>query len=462
MRMTFLGAAGTVTGSKYLLEHRDQHVLIDCGLFQGYKQLRLHNWDPFQLPVRDLQAIVLTHAHLDHSGYLPVLARNGYRGPVYATPATCELVKILLRDSGRLQEEEAEFANRHGFSKHAPALPLYTEQDAERALKLLHPVELHHRVTIVPGLSILLRGAGHILGAATVEIVADGITLVCSGDLGRPNDPLMLAPETIEQTDYLLIESTYGDRRHPEESPEKQLAEVITHTALRHGITLVPSFAVGRAQLLMYHLYRLKQQHAIPDLPIYLNSPMATDVTRLYQRFRSEHRLSLEDCEGMCQGTHFVRATRDSIELDQQRTPAVIIAASGMATGGRVLHHLKALAPNPLNTLLIPGFQAGGTRGAQIIAGAPSVRIHGKEVPIRAEVVPMETLSAHADADEIIEWLRGFKRPPKHTYVVHGEPNASDVLRRRISLELGWSVSVPEYRDSVELTPIDPSSSSSS
>ncbi|OYQ26838.1 MBL fold metallo-hydrolase [Pseudomonas mandelii] len=461
MRMTFLGAAGTVTGSKYLLEHRDQHVLIDCGLFQGYKQLRLHNWDPFQLPVRDLQAIVLTHAHLDHSGYLPVLARNGYRGPVYATPATCELVKILLRDSGRLQEEEAEFANRHGFSKHAPALPLYTEQDAERALKLLHPVELHHRVTIVPGLSILLRGAGHILGAATVEIVADGITLVCSGDLGRPNDPLMFAPETIEQTDYLLIESTYGDRRHPEESPQKQLAEVITRTALRHGITLVPSFAVGRAQLLMYHLYRLKQQHAIPDLPIYLNSPMATDVTRLYQRFRSEHRLSLEECEGMCQGTHFVRATRDSIELDQMRTPAVILAASGMATGGRVLHHLKALAPNPLNTLLIPGFQAGGTRGAQIIAGAPSVRIHGKDVPIRAEVVPMETLSAHADADEIIEWLRGFKRPPKHTYVVHGEPNASDVLRRRISLELGWSVSVPEYRDSVDLTLIDPSSSSS-
>ncbi|WP_172901203.1 MBL fold metallo-hydrolase RNA specificity domain-containing protein [Pseudomonas frederiksbergensis] len=452
MRMTFLGAAGTVTGSKYLLEHRDQHVLIDCGLFQGYKQLRLHNWDPFQLPVRDLEAIVLTHAHLDHSGYLPVLVRNGYRGPVYATPATCELVKILLCDSGRLQEEEAEFANRHGFSKHSPALPLYTEQDAERALKLLRPVQLHHRVDIVPGMSILLRGAGHILGAATVEVVADGMTLVFSGDLGRPNDPLMFAPETIEQADYLLVESTYGDRRHPDEPPEDQLAEVITRTALRHGITLVPSFAVGRAQLLMYHLYRLQQKRAIPDLPIYLNSPMATDVTRLYQRFRSEHRLSLEECEGMCRVTRFVRSTRDSIELDQQRTPAVIIAASGMATGGRVLHHLKALAPNPLNTLLVPGFQAGGTRGAQIIAGAPSVRIHGTDVPIRAEVVPMETLSAHADCDEIMLWLRGFKRPPKHTYVVHGEPNASDVLRRRISLELGWSVSVPEYRDSVELT----------
>ncbi|EXF94479.1 beta-Casp domain-containing protein [Pseudomonas fluorescens HK44] len=452
MRMTFLGAAGTVTGSKYLLEHHDKHVLIDCGLFQGYKQLRLHNWDPFHLPVRDLEAIVLTHAHLDHSGYLPVLVRNGYRGPVYATPATCELVKILLLDSGRLQEEEAEYANRHGFSKHDPALPLYTEQDAHRALKLLRPLELHHWVDIAPGISIQLRCAGHILGAATVEVLAEGISLVFSGDLGRPNDPLMFTPETIEQADYLLVESTYGDRQHPVESPEEQLAEVINRTALRHGITLVPSFAVGRAQLLMYHLYRLKQKKAIPDLPIYLNSPMATDVTRLYQRFRSEHRLSLEECEGMCHAAHFVRSVRDSIDLDQQRTPAVIIAASGMATGGRVLHHLKALAPNPLNTLLVPGFQAGGTRGAQIVAGAPSVRIHGKDVPIRAEVVPMGTLSAHADGDEIMQWLRGFKRPPKHTYVVHGEPNASDVLRRRISLELGWSVSVPEYRDSVELT----------
>ncbi|CAI8818008.1 MBL fold metallo-hydrolase RNA specificity domain-containing protein [Pseudomonas sp. IT-P294] len=457
MRMTFLGAAGTVTGSKYLLEHRGRHVLIDCGLFQGYKQLRLHNWDPFQLPVSDLDAIVLTHAHLDHSGYLPVLVRNGYRGPVYATPATCELVAILLLDSGRLQEEEAEFANRHGFSKHTPALPLYTEKDAERALKLLRPVELHHRVNILPDVAILLRGAGHILGAATVEVTADGITLLCSGDLGRPEDPLMFAPESVEQADYLLVESTYGDRKHPQESPQAQLADVITRTTLRHGITLVPSFAVGRAQLLMYHLYRLKQQHAIPDVPIYLNSPMATDVTHLYQRFGSEHRLSAQDCEGMCSVAHFVRTTRESIELDQQRTPAVIIAASGMATGGRVIHHLKTLAPNPINTLLIPGFQAGGTRGAHIIAGAPSVRIHGKDVPIRAEVVPMETLSAHADADEIMQWLRGFKRPPKHTFVVHGEPNASDVLRRRISVELGWSVSVPEYRENVELTRNDSS-----
>ena len=461
MRITFLGAAGTVTGSKYLLEHGNQHLLVDCGLFQGYKQLRLHNRDPFQLPISSLNAIVLTHAHLDHSGYLPVLVRNGYRGPVYATPATCELVKILLLDSGRLQEEEAEFANRHGFSKHSPALPLYTEQDAAQALKLLRPVELHHRVEITAGMTILLRGAGHILGAATVEVVADGQTLVFSGDLGRPDDPVMLAPETVEQADYLLVESTYGDRQHPVEAPQAQLADVITRTALRRGITLVPSFAVGRAQLLMYHLYQLKSQRAIPDIPIYLNSPMATDVTLLYQRFRSEHKLSMQDCEGMCHVAQFVHTVDESRALDQQRTPAVIIAASGMATGGRVVHHLKALAPNPNNTLLMPGFQAGGTRGAQIVAGVPSVRIHGEDVPIRAEVVAMQTLSAHADADEIMQWLRGFKRPPKHTFVVHGEPNASDVLRRRISLELGWSVSVPEYRDSVELSSIDLTAGSS-
>lgn len=455
MRITFLGAAGTVTGSKYLLEHHEQHVLVDCGLFQGYKQLRLHNRDPFPLPPGGLDAIVLTHAHLDHSGYLPVLVRNGYRGPVYATPATCELVKILLLDSGRLQEEEAEFANRHGFSKHNPALPLYTEQDAARALKLLRPVELHHKFQIVPGMTIELRCAGHILGAATVTVVADGQSLVFSGDLGRPDDPLMLAPETVEQADFLLVESTYGDRKHPAESPHQQLAEVINRTALRRGITLVPSFAVGRAQLLMYHLYQLKRTKAIPDLPVYLNSPMATDVTGLYQRFRSEHKLSAQDCDGMCHVAQFVQTVQDSRELDQMRTPAVIIAASGMATGGRVVHHLKALAPNALNTLLMPGFQAGGTRGAQIVAGAASVRIHGRDVPINAEVVPMQTLSAHADADEIMQWLRGFKRPPKHTFVVHGEPNASDTLRRRISLELGWPVSVPEYRDSVDLARFD-------
>lgn len=451
MKLTFLGAAGTVTGSKYLLEHNATRVLIDCGLFQGYKQLRLRNWQHLPLSVRELDAVVLTHAHLDHSGYLPVLVREGYRGPIYATEATCELARILLLDSGRLQEEEAEYANRRGYSKHHPAQALYTEEDAERALKQLHPLSLRHPFEIEKDLHLYLRSAGHILGAATVEIKTAEQTLVFSGDLGRPNDPVMPAPELIEHADILLVESTYGDRQHPKETPEKPLADIINRTLLRHGITLVPSFAVGRAQLLMYYLYRLKKDHMIPDIPVYLNSPMATDTTALYQRFHSEHRLSAHECAEMCSNVHFVRSVDESRQLDQLRDPAVIIAASGMATGGRVLYHLRALAPNPRNTLLFSGFQAGGTRGADIVAGAASVRMHGEDVPIRAEVCAIGTLSAHADADEIMQWLRGFKQPPKHTYVVHGEPNAADTLRRRISQELGWSVSVPEHLETVEL-----------
>ncbi|MBM5456440.1 MBL fold metallo-hydrolase [Pseudomonas sp. P66] len=451
MQLTFLGATGTVTGSKYLLQHNSTQVLVDCGLFQGYKQLRLRNWQSLPIPVDEIDAVVLTHAHLDHSGYLPVLVRNGFRGPIYATAATCELVRILLLDSGRLQEEEADYANRRGYSKHHPAQALYTEEEAKRALAHLRPLELHHSVEIVDGLQVYLRSAGHILGAATVEINAGGQTIVFSGDLGRPNDPIMRTPELIENADILLVESTYGDRQHPKEAPETYLANVINQTLLRHGITLVPSFAVGRAQLLMYYLYALKREHRIPDIPVYLNSPMASDTTALYQRFHQEHRLSAEECAAMCRSTHIIRTVDESKHLDQLRDPAVIIAASGMATGGRVLHHLKALAPNPRNTLLFSGFQAGGTRGADIIAGVRTIRMHGEDVPIRAQVSAMESLSAHADADEIMQWLRGFKRPPRHTFVVHGEPHAADTLRRRISLELGWSVSVPEHLETVEL-----------
>lgn len=451
MQLTFLGATGTVTGSKYLLQHNSTQVLVDCGLFQGYKQLRLRNWQSLPIPVDEIDAVVLTHAHLDHSGYLPVLVRNGFRGPIYATAATCELVRILLLDSGRLQEEEADYANRRGYSKHHPAQALYTEEEAKRALAHLRPLELHHSVEIVDGLQVYLRSAGHILGAATVEINAGDQTIVFSGDLGRPNDPIMRAPELIENADILLVESTYGDRQHPKEAPETYLANVINQTLLRHGITLVPSFAVGRAQLLMYYLYALKREHRIPDIPVYLNSPMASDTTALYQRFHQEHRLSAEECAAMCRSTHIIRTVDESKHLDQLRDPAVIIAASGMATGGRVLHHLKALAPNPRNTLLFSGFQAGGTRGADIIAGVRTIRMHGEDVPIRAQVSAMESLSAHADADEIMQWLRGFKRPPRHTFVVHGEPHAADTLRRRISLELGWSVSVPEHLETVEL-----------
>lgn len=451
MRITFLGATGTVTGSKLLVEHAGKRVLIDCGLFQGFKQLRLRNWERLPIPPEQLDAVVLTHAHLDHSGYLPVLVRNGYKGPVYATAATAALAGILLPDSGYLQEEEAEYANRHGFSKHAPALPLYTVAEAEHALESFSCLPLHVPHEVVKGIRVQLRPAGHILGATTVEVSAGGISLVCSGDLGRLHDPIMAAPEPIVHADYLLVESTYGDRLHPVEGPEQLLADVINRTTARRGITVIPSFAVERAQTLMYYLYRLKRAGRIPDLPVYLNSPMATDATEIFLRFHSEHQLSRTDCEGMCRVAHIVRSVEESKRLNLLCEPAIIIAASGMATGGRVLHHLKAFAPNPRNTLLFSGFQVGGTRAAAIVGGARAVRIHGEEVPIRAEVVAMEHLSAHADADEIVQWLRGFAQPPRHTFVVHGEPAAADALRRRISLELHWNVSVPEYRDSVEL-----------
>lgn len=451
MRLFFLGGAGTVTGSKYLLDHNGKRLLVDCGLFQGYKQLRERNWDHFPVRPQRLDAIVLTHAHLDHSGYLPVLVKAGYRGPIYATEATCELARILLLDSGRLQEEEAEFANRHGFSRHAPALPLYTEEDAERTLRLLRPLPFNSSVDILGDLRVTMRPAGHILGAASVELRAGDITLGCSGDVGRPDDALMLPPQPLQAADYLLVESTYGNRHHTPTMAEDQLAEVITRTALRRGITVVPAFAVGRAQLLLHLIDKLKRAGRIPDLPIYLNSPMATDVTALYQRYGDLHRLNAEDCLGMCKVAHIVRSVDESKRLDDMRAPSVIIAGSGMATGGRVLHHLKSLAPDPRNTILLSGYQAGGTRGALIAGGADKVRIHGVDVPIRAEVVQLENLSAHADADEILDWLRQLPKPPKHTYVVHGEPDAADCLRRRISQELGWSASVAEHRQRVNL-----------
>ncbi|MDC7708633.1 MBL fold metallo-hydrolase RNA specificity domain-containing protein [Vogesella indigofera] len=452
MHLTFLGAAGTVTGSKYLLECSGRKILLDCGLFQGYKQLRLRNWAGLPFAPADLDAVVLSHAHLDHSGYLPALVRDGFRGPVYATEASCELAAILLPDSGYLLEEEAEYANRRGYSKHHPALPLYTEADAERALAYLRPLPFNQRREIFPDIQLLLRPAGHILGAATVTIEAEGSTLVCSGDLGRQHDPIMQPPQPIQNADYLLVESTYGDRTHPAESVKDILAEVINRTVGRHGITVIPSFAVARAQLLMYYIYKLKQSGRIPQqLPVYINSPMASDVTALYQQFRHLHKLSESECEGMCRVAHIVRSVDESKRLNQTKEPSIIIAASGMATGGRVLHHLKAFAPNPRNTLLFSGFQAGGTRGALIVAGADSVRIHGQDIPIRAEVVALEHLSAHADGNEILQWLTGFSTAPRQVFVIHGEPAAADALRRRISLELNWHATVPEHQQRVAL-----------
>jgi metallo-beta-lactamase family protein len=448
--LTFLGAAGTVTGSKFLLEYSGVRLLLDCGLFQGFKPLRLRNWAHFPVDVRTLDAILLSHAHIDHSGYLPLLAREGFRGPIWCTPATRDLCEILLKDSAFLQEREAEFANRYGFSKHKPALPLYTVEDAERALKLLRVLPFN-KAQQIGSARVTFRAAGHIPGAAITEIESAGRRIVFSGDLGRPNDPLMVAPSRIEEADYLLVESTYGNRRHLEKDVETDIADIVARTVARGGSVIIPAFAVGRTQVLLHHLHRLKAEKRIPDIPIFLDSPMAIDATEIFCASTEDWKLSHPVCAEAFRVAHYVRDVAQSKALDNN-LPKILISASGMATGGRILHHLKYYAPDPRHTLLFAGFQAGGTRGATITGGADWVKIHGQHVPIRAEVRNLEMLSAHADGDELMDWLRGFKRAPTRCFVVHGEPSASDALRLRIEEELGWTVEVPEQGERAELS----------
>jgi metallo-beta-lactamase family protein len=453
MKLKFLGATGTVTGSKYLLSSGGHQILVDCGLFQGYKELRLRNRGDFPVPPAQIDAVVLTHAHLDHSGYLPLLVKNGFTGKIFCSAATYDLCKILLPDSGHLLEEEANYANRHGYAKHAPALPLYSEADAVRALRQFAPVPFGQPFPIAGKLHGELSLAGHILGAAIVTVRAEGKTIVFSGDLGRPGDPIMVAPAAIEEADYLVVESTYGDQRHDPADPLVLLGKTIRDTAAKGGVTIIPSFAVGRAQSLLYDLHRLKQLGQIPaHIPVYLNSPMAADATALYQKHLPLHRLNHVQCYAMRHAATIVNSVEQSIALNERQVPMVIVAASGMATGGRVLHHLKAFAPDPRNTILFAGFQAGGTRGAQMIAGAESIKIHGQYVPLRATVSQIANLSAHADGDEIVGWLSHFKRRPVRTFITHGEPPAADALRIRIQEELDWPCEVPSYLDEVVLT----------
>ncbi len=450
MKLTFLGAAGTVTGSKYLIEAGGLRILVDCGLFQGYKNLRLLNWQPMPFSTKEIDAVVLTHAHIDHSGALPLLVKQGYRGPVYATRATAELCGLLLPDSGHLQEADADFANRHKSSKHHPALPLYTEEDARRALKLFKPLEFDELLTLGP-LQLRLRGAGHILGASSVELRQGNRSLLMSGDLGRSDDLMMKPPVPIEHGDTLVIESTYGDRTHDEGDHAGELADVIRRTAARGGMVIVPAFAVGRTQALLYQIWLLKKAKLIPDLPVFLDSPMAIDTTSIYQRHANEHRLSADDCRHMGSVARFCRTSDQSRELNQLTYPAIIISASGMATGGRILHHLMNHLGDHRCSVVFAGFQAGGTRGARLVAGERSIRIFGQDVAVNAEIVSLPGMSAHADAGQIMDWLRTAKRPPKHVYITHGEQDASDALRRRIQRELGWHASVPMMGDVVEL-----------
>ena len=451
VKLTFLGAVGTVTGSKYLLQVGDRKILTDCGLFQGYKQLRLRNWAKLPVEPGSIDEVLLTHAHLDHSGYLPLLVKNGFRGHILCTEATRDLCGILLPDSGHLQEKDAEYANRHGFSKHAPALPLYTQADAEIALKRFRTVSFDAPVQVAGGLNARFLYAGHILGAAMIELTGAGQTIVFSGDLGRPNDVAMFDPAIVKQAGYLIVESTYGNRKHEARDVEDALAAAISGTAARGGTVVIPSFAVGRAQALLIHLYRLKQAKRIPDLPIFLDSPMAVDASDIFAAHARDHKMSGDEVRAAFAVAHYVDTPDESNALDANRFPKVIISAAGMATGGRVLYHLRSYAPDPRNLILFVGFQAGGTRGAAMIAGAESIKIHGQYIPVRAAVENLNMLSAHADADEIMGWLRNFERPPKMTFVTHGEPVAADALRHRIAEELNWNCMVPEYRYEIEL-----------
>ena len=444
MKITFLGAADTVTGSKHLVHIEGKHILLDCGLFQGYKILRERNWTHLPFPAEKIDAVLLSHAHLDHSGWLPVLCKQGFKGPIYASKASRDLTEILLLDSAHLQEEDARRANRGGWSRHHPALPLYNVADAKRAIKQIVVMQTGREFQI-GNAKIDLIPTGHLLGATALRLRTAEGTLVFSGDLGRSDDLLMPPPQSIDKADILLIESTYGNRLHSGENVQSKLGEIIRETVRRGGSVLLPSFAVGRAQALLLVLQRLKAAGEIPEnLSIFLDSPMAATATTLYQRHRKLLRISAGETTRLTQGITLIETPQDSEKLTRQRWPKVIISASGMATGGRVLFHLKALAPNPRNHIVFPGFQVGGTRGAALIEGAREVKIHGQYVAVKAQVSHLEGFSGHADANGLMSWLREFKTPPKHTFVVHGEAAAADTLRLRIKDELGWSVSVPE------------------
>jgi metallo-beta-lactamase family protein len=450
MELTFLGAAGTVTGSKFVVQAGATRILVDCGLYQGVKNLRLRNWAPLPIRPGELDAVVLTHAHIDHSGYLPKLVADGYRGRVYASPPTVALARILLPDAGHLQEEEAAYANKKGFSRHRPALPLFGEAEAHVALGNLEPLEFGKRQRI-GDVELELSSAGHILGAASVTVSNRSRSLLFSGDLGRDDDLLMRPPARPGSPDWIVVESTYGNRLHAPLDPIEQVAEIMKKTFGRGGTLLIPSFAVGRAQALMYCLHEIFRRQLAPRVPVYLNSPMATDVTELYRRFHDYHRLTEKHCKDVCDVAEYVGSPDESRALNRRRGPMVIISASGMATGGRVLHHLKALAPDHRNTILLPGFQAPGTRGDALASGAREIKIHGSYVRVEAGVVQLDGFSAHADQRGLLDWLGACKPAPRAVYVAHGEPAPADTLRCKIEEGIGCEAQVPAYEERVNL-----------
>jgi metallo-beta-lactamase family protein len=479
--ITFLGAAQTVTGSKHLLDTGSAKVLFDAGLFQGLKELRERNWQGLPVAAKDLDAIVLTHAHLDHCGYLPRLVSEGFRGRVFCTAGTKDLCGIVLPDSGRIQEEDAEQANRHGYSKHHPALPLYTEDDAMHAVTLLQPVGYERAMPVADGVEVDFINAGHLLGSSYARVRVDGKTILFGGDLGRFDRPVLPDPTFVEHADYLLVESTYGNRVHADDDDGEKFASLIRETADRKGRVIIPAFAVGRVEELLWWIRKLEAEKRIPVLPVFLDSPMASAALASYRqrvheldadvqpqkqddkapygpaahesetRRRSQAARERELCAFCTEKFRAVSSTQESKDLTRSSMPAIIISSSGMATGGRVLHHLKATLPDPRNTVLLVGFQAEGTRGRRLMDGEKTVRIHGLDVAVNAQVGVIASMSAHADSTEILRWLHGFKAPPKRTFIVHGEPVAMQALQESIANVLGWATHAPQWKERVEL-----------
>jgi metallo-beta-lactamase family protein len=456
--LTFLGGAGgTVTGSKHLLENGESRVLLDCGLFQGLKELRQRNWAAPPVDPRTLGAVILSHAHIDHSGYLPRLCRDGFTGPIYCTPGTSDLLQVMLPDAAHLQEEEAAFANRHRTSKHDPALPLYTIPDAERALAQVKRVDFGQPFTATRGVEARFTPSGHILGAGLVTCEIGGRRLVFSGDLGRYDVPIMVDPEPVAEADVLLVESTYGNRVHPPDDPADRLTAAVRRAVEQKGWLLIPAFAVGRSQEILYDLRELEKRGAIPSLPVFLDSPMGIQATAIYAAHTEEHDPALARL--VAGGTApfapkrfaLSRSVEDSKRLNDTAGPGIIVAGSGMATGGRILHHLKRLLPDPKTTVLFVGYQAAGTRGRLLKDGAAEIRMLGMMVPVNATIMVSDAYSAHADREEILRWLGGFRRPPGMTYVVHGEAGAAEALRDAIVSRLGWNAAVAQDGQRVTL-----------
>jgi metallo-beta-lactamase family protein len=455
--LTFLGAAQTVTGSKHLVNTGTHQVLVDCGLFQGHKELRERNWADLTMPAKDIDAVVLTHAHLDHVGYLPRLVAQGFRGRVFCTPGTLDLARLVLVDSAELQEEDARQANRDGYSRHHPALPLYTVADAWRAVSQLQPLGYDRPVTVAPGVQISFVPMGHLLGAAAVTMTLEGgPSIVFGGDLGRYDRPVLRDPHSIASADVLLLESTYGDRAHEPDDNGARLAGIIAETAQRGGRLIIPSFAIGRVEEILYWIRKLEEEHRIPVLPVYLDSPMAAEALQSYRNRTAELDPDLVPNGGkmsafMTKRFTCVTSVQQSQDLVRSDKPAIVVSSSGMATGGRVLHYLRATLPNPRNTILFAGYQAAGTRGRSLVDGASQVKMHGRLIDVHARIEKIDSMSAHADAGEILRWLRGFTAPPSVTHLVHGEPTAQVVLAERIRSELGWKTHIPAHAETVTL-----------